>query len=150
MLLKQQVERLFSHLTDMDKTVSEQDISKIFTEAGQQRLSGEGTGNSRALAAVRNRIERNSMARTVTSLKTLLNTFTKEPYGFLPVDVEWLVARLFVDGILTLTLNHEQLNVPAGIRRSSSGCLPRWNFRSVCCAISASTLRISRSVWFGI
>ena len=109
--LKQQVERLFSHLTDMDKTVSEQDISKIFTEAGQQRLSGEGTGNSRALAAVRNRIERNSMARTVTSLKTLLNTFTKEPYGFLPVDVEWLVARLFVDGILTLTLNHEQLNV---------------------------------------
>ena len=109
--LKQQVERLFSHLTDMDKAVSEQDISRIFTEAGQQRLSGEGTGNSRALAAVRNRIERNSMARTVTSLKTLLNTFTKEPYGFLPVDVEWLVARLFVDGILTLTLNHEQLSL---------------------------------------
>ena len=109
--LKQQVERLFSHLTDMDKTVSEQDISKIFTEAGQQRLSGEGTGNSRALAAVRNRIERNSMARTVTSLKTLLNTFTKEPYGFLPVDVEWLVARLFADGILTLTMNHEQLSL---------------------------------------
>ena len=109
--LKQQVERLFNHLTDIDKAVSEQDIGKLFADADQMRMNGEGTGNSRALGDVRNRIERNSMSRTVTSLKTLLNTFTKEPYGFLPVDVEWLVARLFVDGILTLTLNHEQLNV---------------------------------------
>ena len=46
-----------------------------------------------------------------TSLKTLLGIFTKEPYGFLPVDVEWLVARLFADGILTLTMNHEQLSL---------------------------------------
>ena len=109
--IKQQVERLFSHLTDMDKAVSEQDIGKLFADADQMRMSGEGTGNSRALGDVRSRIERNSMSRTVTSLKTLLNTFTKEPYGFLPVDVEWLVARLFVDGTLTLTMNHEQLSV---------------------------------------
>ena len=27
------------------------------------------------------------------------------------MDVEWLVARLFVDGTLTLTMNHEQLSV---------------------------------------
>ena len=61
---------------------------------------------------VRTRIERNSLSRTVTtSLKTLLGIFTKEPYGFLPVDVEWLVARLFADGILTLTMNHEQLSL---------------------------------------
>ena len=109
--LKQQVERLFSHLTDMDKTVSEQDISKLFADADQMRMSGGGTSNNRALENIRLRIERNSMSRTVTSLKTLLNTFTKEPYGFLPVDVEWLVARLFVDGTLTLTMNHEQLSV---------------------------------------
>ena len=109
--LKQQVERLFNHLTDIDKAVSEQDIGKLFADADQMRMNGEGTGNSRALGDVRNRIERNSMSRTVTSLKTLLNTFTKEPYGFLPVDVEWLVARLFVDGTLTLTMNHEQLSV---------------------------------------
>lgn len=109
--LKQQVERLFNHLTDIDKAVSEQDIGKLFADADQMRMNGEGTGNSRALGDVRNRIERNSMSRTVISLKTLLNTFTKEPYGFLPVDVEWLVARLFVDGTLTLTMNHEQLSV---------------------------------------
>ena len=106
--LKQQVERLFNHLTDIDKSVSEQDIGKLFADAGQLRL----TGNSRALDDVRTRIERNSLSRTVTtSLKTLLGIFTKEPYGFLPVDVEWLVARLFADGILTLTMNHEQLSL---------------------------------------
>lgn len=110
--LKQQVERLFNHLTDIDKSVSEQDIGKLFADAGQMRLGGDGTGNSRALDDVRTRIERNSLSRTVTtSLKTLLGIFTKEPYGFLPVDVEWLVARLFADGILTLTMNHEQLNL---------------------------------------
>ena len=110
--LKQQVERLFNHLTDIDKSVSEQDIGKLFADAGQMRLGGDGTGNSRALDDVRTRIERNSLSRTVTtSLKTLLGIFTKEPYGFLPVDVEWLVARLFVDGILTLTMNHEQLSL---------------------------------------
>ena len=108
--LKQQVERLFNHLTDIDKSVSEQDIGKLFADAGQMRLGG--TGNSRALDDVRTRIERNSLSRTVTtSLKTLLGIFTKEPYGFLPVDVEWLVARLFADGILTLTMNHEQLSL---------------------------------------
>lgn len=110
--LKQQVERLFNHLTDIDKSVSEQDIGKLFADAGQMRLGGDGTGNSRALDDVRTRIERNSLSRTVTtSLKTLLGIFTKEPYGFLPVDVEWLVARLFADGILTLTMNHEQLSL---------------------------------------
>ena len=110
--LKQQVERLFNHLTDIDKSVSEQDIGKLFADAGQMRLGGDGTGNSRALDDVRTRIERNSLSRTVTtSLKTRLGIFTKEPYGFLPVDVEWLVARLFADGILTLTMNHEQLNL---------------------------------------
>lgn len=110
--MKQQVERLFNHLTDIDKSVSEQDIGKLFADAGQMRLGGDGTGNSRALDDVRTRIERNSLSRTVTtSLKTLLGIFTKEPYGFLPVDVEWLVARLFADGILTLTMNHEQLSL---------------------------------------
>ena len=110
--LKQQVERLFNHLTDIDKSVSEQDIGKLFADAGQMRLGGDGTGNSRALDDVRTRIERNSLSRTVTtSLKTLLGIFTKEPYGFLPVDVEWLVARLFADGILTLTMNHEQFSL---------------------------------------
>ena len=110
--LKQQVERLFNHLTDIDKSVSEQHIGKLFADAGQMRLGGDGTGNSRALDDVRTRIERNSLSRTVTtSLKTLLGIFTKEPYGFLPVDVEWLVARLFADGILTLTMNHEQLSL---------------------------------------
>ena len=110
--LKQQVERLFNHLTDIDKSVSEQDIGKLFADAGQMRLGGDGTGNSRALDDVRTRIERNSLSRTVTtSLKTLLGIFTKEPYGFLPVDVEWLVASLFADGILTLTMNHEQLSL---------------------------------------
>jgi len=110
--LKQQAERLFNHLTDIDKSVSEQDIGKLFADAGQMRLGGDGTGNSRALDDVRTRIERNSLSRTVTtSLKTLLGIFTKEPYGFLPVDVEWLVARLFADGILTLTMNHEQLSL---------------------------------------
>lgn len=110
--LKQQVERLFNHLTDIDKSVSEQDIGKLFADAGQMRLGGDGTGNSRALDDVRTRIERNSLSRTVTtSLKTLLGIFTKEPYGFLPMDVEWLVARLFADGILTLTMNHEQLSL---------------------------------------
>lgn len=110
--LKQQVERLFNHLTDIDKSVSEQDIGKLFADAGQMRLGGDGTGNSRALDDVRTRIERNSLSRMVTtSLKTLLGIFTKEPYGFLPVDVEWLVARLFADGILTLTMNHEQLSL---------------------------------------
>lgn len=110
--LKQQVERLFNHLTDIDKSVSEQDIGKLFADAGQMRLGGDGTGNSRALDDVRTRIECNSLSRTVTtSLKTLLGIFTKEPYGFLPVDVEWLVARLFADGILTLTMNHEQLSL---------------------------------------
>ena len=69
--LKQQVERLFSHLTDIDKAVSEQDISKLFADADQMRMSGGGTRNHRALENIRLRIVRNSMSRTVTSLKTL-------------------------------------------------------------------------------
>ena len=39
--LKQQVERLFNHLTDIDKSVSEQDIGKLFADAGQMRLGGD-------------------------------------------------------------------------------------------------------------
>lgn len=126
---KQQVDRLFNHLTDMDKAVSEQDIGKLFADMGQLRMTGAGTNNNRALDAIKTKIERNSMSRTVTSLKTLLNIFTKEPYGFLPVDVEWLVAHLFVDGVLTLTMNHEQINAASRTPQEFTRLFTRTEFQ---------------------
>lgn len=44
-------------------------------------------------------------------MKSLLDRFLKAPYGFVEPDVQWLVAKLFKDGEISLFVNSEQVTL---------------------------------------
>mgnify|MGYP000426476640 FL=1 len=46
-------------------------------------------------------------------MKSLKDRFTKAPYGFVDDDVEWIVAHLFKEGQISLTLNGAVLTLSA-------------------------------------
>ncbi len=46
-----------------------------------------------------------------TSMKSLMDRFMKAPYGFIEVDVQWLVTRLFRNGDIAFFVNNEPVTM---------------------------------------
>lgn len=107
------VASVYHKLSYIDTAVSESDIKKVFNENDRQ-LSLEGTNsapNSLALHDVNDYINVNTSHHTKTSMRTLLDRFTKAPYGFIDVDVQWIVARLFKEGEIAFYVNSESVTL---------------------------------------
>ena len=51
------------------------------------------------------------MRHVKTSMKSLLDRFMKAPYGFIEDDVDWLVAKLFKDGEISMFVNNEAVTL---------------------------------------
>ena len=67
--------------------------------------------NANALREVTEFINLSSSTHMPVSLKNLTDHFTKAPYGFVEDDVKWLVARLFKDGELSVTVDKEPITL---------------------------------------
>ncbi|MDO4548214.1 MAG: BREX system P-loop protein BrxC [Clostridia bacterium] len=103
------VSSVYHKLTYIDKAMGESDIRQLL-KANASRIAlgiGEASGNALALLDVNSYIKQNTERHTKTSMKTLLDRFTKAPYGFIEADVQWLVAKLFKDGEIALFVNNE-------------------------------------------
>jgi len=65
------------------------------------------TPNKLALNDVLDFISGNTLRHAKTSMKSIMERFTKAPYGFVEADVQWLVAKLFKEGDITFFVNNE-------------------------------------------
>lgn len=104
---------VYHKLSYIDTAMGEADIRKLFGKNGQQ-LTLAGTNsvpNSLALHDVKDYIAVNTSRHTKTSMKSLLDRFTKAPYGFVEADVQWLVAKLFKDGEIAFYVNSESVTL---------------------------------------
>ncbi|MDO5135215.1 MAG: BREX system P-loop protein BrxC, partial [Eubacteriales bacterium] len=104
---------VYHKLSYIDTAMGEADIRKLFTGSHKQ-LTLEGTNtvpNSLALHDVNDYISVNTSRHTKTSMKTLLDRFTKAPYGFVEADVQWLAAKLFKDGDIAFYVNSEPVSL---------------------------------------
>lgn len=101
------VATVYHKLPYIDTAMGEANIRALFKSASQQALSLEGTTNpnAHALHDVLSYIGANSVQHTKTSMKSIIDRFIKAPYGFVEDDVEWLVAKLFKDGDISLTVS---------------------------------------------
>lgn len=101
------VSSVYHKLTYIDAPMSEINIRKLFKSGDQQSLKLD-TGsdpNVHALNDMLDHIALNSNAHMKTSKKSLMERFMKAPYGFVQDDVEWLIAKLFKNGDIALTVN---------------------------------------------
>lgn len=97
----------------IDSAKDDVDIRELFKAKSQLtlQLDGEEKPNANALREVKEFINLSSSSHMPVSLKNLTDHFTKAPYGFVEDDVKWLVARLFKDGELSVTVDKEPITL---------------------------------------
>jgi hypothetical protein len=109
--LGRQVQNLYARLQDMQTAPSQNDVENLLVPRMQTQFELDVEApNAAALADVIHTLGllgRQSMVRT--TLKTLLDRYMKPPYGFVPLDVQWLVAYLFAHGKINLNYNNQAL-----------------------------------------
>lgn len=98
------VNTTYNKLTYMDTAPETNDFIKIF-DVQQQMSAGYVEYNQSALEDVLGLIERRHMNSMQVSYKNILDTYTKEPYGFINNDVHWLILKLYHDKKIELKLN---------------------------------------------
>ena len=101
------VSTVYHKLSYIDVAMNEANIRALFKTSNQQSFALEGgkEANTHAIHDVLSFIATNSSMHTKTSMKSLMDRFMKAPYGFVEDDVEWLVAKLFKNGDISLTVN---------------------------------------------
>lgn len=113
--LGKQVASVYHKLSYIDAAMGESDIHGLLHTGNRQIQMGiketERPANSLALREVLSYIGANTARHTKTSMKTLLDRFTKAPYGFVEADVQWLAAKLFRDGEIALYVNSEPITL---------------------------------------
>ena len=109
--LGRQVKHLYHRLGDMQTAPSLNDIEDLLVpsmqtsyELNQQSLNAAALDD---MMQTLNLLGSHSVVKT--TLKSLMDSYMKSPYGFVPLDVQWLVAWLFAHGKINLTYNNETL-----------------------------------------
>jgi len=104
------VNMVFHKLSYIDTAMTETHIREVLKGTSTSQLSLEGisqTPNKLALNDVLDFISGNTLRHAKTSMKSIMERFTKAPYGFVEADVQWLVAKLFKEGDITFFVNNE-------------------------------------------
>lgn len=104
---------VFHKLSYIDTATGESELRALLRANAQQFTIGgmNMDGNKLALMDVAAFIALNTQNHARTSLKTLMDRFTKAPYGFIEADVQWLTAKLFRDGEIALFVNNEAVSL---------------------------------------
>lgn len=107
------VASVYHKLSYIDAAMGENNIRDLFREQSQQLTLNTGTAsvNVLALQDVNDYIASNTARHMKTSMKSILDRFTKAPYGFIEADVQWLIAKLFKDGDIALYVNNEAVTL---------------------------------------
>lgn len=67
--------------------------------------------NKLALDDMRQYVFDNTSDHSKYSLRSIVDRYTKKPYGFVEADISWLVAKLFKDGDLSWTVSSEPVTI---------------------------------------
>lgn len=105
------VDKVYNKLTYMDFSPDKSDIKKELTTEYQQTLVAGVTKSMNAANDMDNYISDQSKLHNTITLKSLLNRYSKAPYGFVNLDIQWLVASLFAQRRIALTINSENITL---------------------------------------
>ncbi|WP_312046532.1 BREX system P-loop protein BrxC [Anaerotignum sp.] len=108
------ISTVFHKLSYIDTAMNESHIRAVLKGNNNAQLSLDGqaqTPNRLALNDVLDFVSMNTQRHAKTSLKSIMERFTKAPYGFIEDDVEWLVAKLFKEGDLAFFVNNDAVTL---------------------------------------
>lgn len=107
--LNKLIEKIYNKLHYMNTHPEKLDIKKCLDNSEQKQFTQKESQNQNALNDLDQYIQRESEIHNKPSIKTIENKFTKAPYGFINLDVEWLIAKLYSQKNINLLLNGETI-----------------------------------------
>jgi len=104
------VNTVYHKISYINAPMNETHVKAILKGTNNSQISLEGVDqlpNKLALNDVLDFVSLNTQRHAKTSMKSIMERFTKAPYGFVEDDVQWLVAKLFKDGDVAFFVNNE-------------------------------------------
>lgn len=101
------VDEVYRNLSYIEVTKNEKDIVSLFKN---NDLNVKTNENERATQAVLDNILRLFDGRSKISYKSILDKFSRIPFGYNDMDIKWLVAELFADAKIKLYVNNASVN----------------------------------------
>ncbi len=108
------VNDLYHKQTLMVENKTEADILACFQEEDDGKTVLDGTEkevNHLAILEMEQFIARKSQGNGTTTMKQVLEVFSKSPYGFASTNIAWLVAKLLKRGDITMSKNAENITL---------------------------------------
>ncbi len=111
--LRKLIEIVYHKLDYIDTPVDNTDIRNLFKNRGSRDIQfiDKPTPNVNAINDVLDYIKLRTKNHSKISIKEIKDKFTRAPYGFIDVDIEWIIAKLLVDGNISFTLNGETVSL---------------------------------------
>lgn len=110
--LEKLVKTMYHKQNIMNEPMNEANIRGVLKETvnSQMVISGaEAIPNQQALDSLDSYLTRRGGNNQNITLKQVLDQFSKAPYGFTYSNIQWLVAKLFKQGNLSLKKNNEEI-----------------------------------------
>ncbi|HHX62488.1 MAG TPA: BREX system P-loop protein BrxC, partial [Epulopiscium sp.] len=108
--LSKLVHTVFHKLSYIDKAMGETHVRSVLKSIDNNQISIEGSNqipNRLALQDILDFVSINTQRHAKTSMKSIMDRFTRAPYGFIEDDIQWLMAKLFKDGDIALFMNND-------------------------------------------
>lgn len=110
--LSKLVKKIYHKLHYMETDPSASDIASVINSSKQNQFgNSSNVKNNLAIKDMQQFIDYETRGHNKVSVKTVLNRFRQAPYGFVDLDIEWLVATLFKLGDISLTINSQQVSI---------------------------------------
>lgn len=110
--LNKLVKKIYFKLNYMKTAPVKADILSVLRDTNQEQFGkSENVENSLALEELNTYIDSQTQAHAKPSLKTILNRFGSAPFGFVDLDIQWLVASLFANKRIYLIKNTQQISI---------------------------------------
>jgi hypothetical protein len=105
--LEKLVEKIYYKLNYMQTHPAKTDILKNLKEETQTSFNQGENENHNAIEDLDGYIELQANMHSTPSIKTILNKFKKAPYGFIDLDTQWLISKLYSQKRISLVKNGE-------------------------------------------
>ncbi|MBR3112546.1 MAG: BREX system P-loop protein BrxC [Methanobrevibacter sp.] len=105
------VDKVYNKLSYMDFAPDKSDVKDAIGEEHQATFASSESKCINAVNDMDNYIQYQSKMHNPITLKSLLQRYSKAPYGFINLDIQWIVATLFAQKRIVLTMNSNEISL---------------------------------------
>lgn len=109
--LNKLVKKIYNKLSYMKTAPDKSSIFSTIKETNQEEFGQSENENRLAIDEMDRYLDHETRLHSKPQLKTILTKFNKAPYGFVDMDIEWLIATLFAQKKIYLVKNAQNISL---------------------------------------